>query len=81
MKKAKTERHKRYTLAEVRKDRKMTQVQVARAARMQQNDVSVLERRDDVRMTSLVRFARALGGRIETTLVLGNERYLLNLPR
>jgi len=59
----------------------MTQMQVGERARMTQGDVSVLEHRQDPKLSTLGRYARALGGRIEAVVVVGDQRYILDLPR
>jgi hypothetical protein len=71
----------RYTLATLRVVLGKTQMQVAKGARMAQGDVSVLENRQDVKVSTLGRYARALGGHVETAIVIGNQRYVLDLPR
>lgn len=51
-------------LAELRASRGLTQVHVARCAGMAQSDVSKLERRGDPRLSTLVRYVSATGGRL-----------------
>ena len=58
------------TLAEVRKQQGLTQMQMAERLGISQTDVSKLERRVDMRVSSLAAYARALGG----TLVLSITR-------
>ena len=55
------------TLAALRRDLGLTQAQVARRLRMTQSDVSKLERREDLRLSTLLAYARALGGRVQVT--------------
>ena len=55
------------TLATLRRDLGLTQTQVARRLRMTQSDVSKLERREDARLSTLLAYARALGGRLLVT--------------
>lgn len=71
----------RYTLATVRVALGKTQMQVAKRARMGQGDVSVLENRADVKVSTLVRYAAALGARIEVAIVIGDQRYPLEVGR
>ncbi|MDE0445282.1 MAG: helix-turn-helix transcriptional regulator [Spirochaetaceae bacterium] len=52
------------SLAALRRDLGLTQAQVARRLRMTQSDVSKLERREDVRLSTLLAYARALNGRL-----------------
>lgn len=56
---------RRLALAEVRRERGLTQREAARRAGMSQSDLSKLERRGDVRLSTLRHFARALGGRVQ----------------
>ncbi len=51
-------------LADLRRARGLTQAEVAVRARMSQSDLSKLERRGDMRLSTLRLFARALGGRV-----------------
>lgn len=60
--------------AALRRQRGLTQAQVAKRMRMSQSDLSKLERRPDVRLSTLRRFARALGGRLQTRYVSGAQR-------
>jgi len=48
-----------------------TQEDVARATEMDQGDVSKLEQRDDVKVSTLRRYVRALGAELELVVVLG----------
>jgi hypothetical protein len=54
-------------------------MQVAARAQMGQGDVSVLENRHDVKLSTLNRYAAALGGRVELTVVIGNHRYVVEV--
>src|SRR5262245_26328593 len=47
-----------------------TQTEVARVAEMDQSEISRIEQRDDFRLSTLRRYARALGANIEVTAVL-----------
>jgi Helix-turn-helix domain len=58
----------------------MTQAQVASAAEMEQGDVSRLEARDDAKISTLSRYARALGGTLEIAVIVGGRRYLIEQP-
>jgi autotransporter translocation and assembly factor TamB len=46
---------------------------------MAQGDVSRLEDREDVKLSTLARYAPALGGRVEVAVVVGGRRYFLDL--
>ena len=47
-----------------------TQKDVARGAEMDQSEISRVERRHDMRLSTLRRYARAFGAKIEVTAVL-----------
>lgn len=68
---------KRMTLRDVRKELNRTQVQVAKEAGMSQGDLSRLERRSDHLLSTLERYAEALGGHLDVALVRGTRRYPL----
>jgi hypothetical protein len=73
----------RIPLASVRKIVGKTQVEVADAAEMPQGDVSRVEGRsalgEDVRLSTLRRYARGLGGEVELAIVIGGHRYLVDV--
>ena len=52
-------------LQELRKSRKMTQVEVAKAMSVEQAAVSKLERRDDMYVSTLREYVKALGGELK----------------
>ena len=52
-------------LPEVRRRRHVTQEQLARALEAKQSTVSVLERRLDMRLSTLRAYIEAIGGRLE----------------
>jgi DNA-binding Xre family transcriptional regulator len=52
------------TLYALRRSLGLTQVELARRLAMSQSDLSKLERRSDVRISTLGRYAEALGGRL-----------------
>jgi len=54
-----------------------TQVDLAEATDMTQSEVSRLERRPDVRLSTLKRFVEALGGEIEIFATFGDKRVRL----
>ena len=56
-----------------------TQIDVSRAAGMAQGDVSLLEARKDVKLSTLARYAAALGGAAEVVVVIDGRRYLLDV--
>jgi DNA-binding Xre family transcriptional regulator len=55
----------------------LTQVELAERSGMTQGDVSRLESRDDVRLSTLARHAEALGGRLEIAVCIEGRRYVL----
>lgn len=62
------------TLAELRRLRGLTQVEVATAAGMDQSELSKAERRADHRLSTLRRYIEALGGELEVVARFGSER-------
>jgi transcriptional regulator with XRE-family HTH domain len=52
-------------LQELRKARKVTQVEVAKAMSVEQAAVSKLERRDDMYVSTLREYVKALGGELK----------------
>jgi DNA-binding XRE family transcriptional regulator len=67
------------SLADLRRELGVTQVDMAVAAEMSQGDVSRLERRDDHLVSTLRRAVRALGGDIEVVAVVGDKRIKLSV--
>jgi hypothetical protein len=51
-----------------------TQVEVAAMAHMSQTDLSKLERRADMKLSTLKRYVAAMGGNIELVAVFQNGR-------
>jgi hypothetical protein len=74
---AKAGRH--YDLRTLRAALGKTQTDIADAADMEQGDVSKLEKRGDVKLSTLGRYAAALGGSVEVAVVIDGRRYLLDL--
>ena len=70
---------RRYDLKSLRVAMSKTQSDVARAAGMAQGDVSLLEARRDVKLSTLSRYAAALGGVAEVSVVIDGRRYLLDV--
>ena len=69
----------RMTLDELRRDRKMTQGKLALAMRMQQSEVSRLEKRSEVKLGTLRSYVSALGGHIEVRAVFPDKNVELAL--
>ena len=70
---------RRFDLRSLREAFDKTQSDVARAAEMTQGDVSKLEARDDIELSTLSRYVGALGGKLEVAAVINGRRYLLAL--
>ncbi len=71
----------RLSLRALREATGKTQSEVAMAAQMDQGDVSRLERRrdfDDAQVSTLRRYAAALGGQIELVMTFGNRRIIVS---
>jgi transcriptional regulator with XRE-family HTH domain len=71
--------HRRFELRTLRAALGKTQAEIARRAEMDQGDVSRLERREDAKLSTLVRYARALGGRLQVAVIVGGRQYLLDV--
>ncbi len=70
---------KRYALRALRALLGKTQHDVSVAARMTQGDVSKLEGRADTRLSTLARYAAALGGEVDLAVVIDGRRYRIEL--
>jgi DNA-binding Xre family transcriptional regulator len=69
----------RMTLDELRKDRKMTQGKLALAMKIEQSEVSRLEKRAEVKLGTLRNYVSALGGHIEIRAVFPDKNVELSL--
>lgn len=69
------------TLAESRRDHGLTQVEMAERMGMSQSDLSKLERRDDLRVSTLKAVAHALGGRLQLLIRDGGGSHAIHLGR
>lgn len=69
----------RVTLSVVRGALRKTQAEVAEAAGMTQADVSKLEARGDWKISTLRRYAVALGGTVEIAIVVDGRRALVDV--
>lgn len=54
-----------FTLAELRKSFEFSQEELANALDVTQANISKIERRDDVQISTLVNYVRAVGGEVE----------------
>lgn len=72
-----------YTLAMIREGAGKTQTEVAKATGMQQSEVSRLERRSDVLVSTLRKYAEALGAECEVVIVFptGHRMVVVDPPR
>ncbi len=61
-------------LAELRNSRNVTQIQLAAQLGITQGNVSRLEARSEIYLSTLRSYIEALGGRLEIAAVFGNER-------
>ena len=66
-------------LAELRQSRHVTQVQLAETLGISQGNVSRLEARSDVYLSTLRSYVEALGGHLEIAAVFGDERVPVEL--
>lgn len=62
-------------LADLRRSRHVTQVQLAEVLGISQGNVSRLEGRSDVYLSTLRSYVQALGGHLEIAAVFDDERY------
>lgn len=63
------------SLKEVREAASKTQAQMAAIMGIPQNAVSQLEGRSDPKVSTIARYARALGGELDVVVRVGNEVY------
>lgn len=69
-----------FTLALLREVKKLTQAQISASSGIAQSELSKLERRetlDAVQLSTLRRYAKALGGDVQVVVVLDGRRYVL----
>lgn len=66
-------------LAELRQSRPVTQVQLAETLGISQGNVSRLEARSDVYLSTLRGYVEALGGHLEIAVVFDDERIAVQL--
>lgn len=70
---------RRFDLKALRAAFDKTQTDIAHAAEMTQGDVSKLEARGDMKLSTLSRYVAALGGKLEVAAVINGRRYVLAL--
>ena len=67
-------------LQELRKGRGASQSELAKRLGMTQANVSRIEREEDVRLSTLEKYAEALGGRVEIHVVFDGDREVVIGP-
>ncbi|GAC1325946.1 MAG: hypothetical protein NVSMB25_24930 [Thermoleophilaceae bacterium] len=67
------------TLADVRRARGFTQTQLGRALGVSQSEISQLERRNDLYLSTLASYVAAMGGKLALVAAFGNRRVELEL--
>ena len=73
-------RHKhgiRVSLATIRKAANKTQVEIAEATGLDQSTIARLEGREDPKVSSLAKYAEALGGKLELVVVVNGRQYIV----
>lgn len=68
-------------LARIRSERRVTQVELAARLDRSQGNISELERRSDVYLSSLREYVEALGGELEINAVFDGKRHLIAARR
>ncbi len=68
------------TLAGLRAERGLSQSAIGKRLRISQSDVSKLERRSDLRVSTLAQYARALGGRLRCSITIASREVELRFP-
>lgn len=72
---------RRLTLSVLRRSRKLTQEELATRAKITQSEVSRAELRDDCLVSTLRRYAKALGGELITYVEIDGRKYQIALGR
>jgi DNA-binding XRE family transcriptional regulator len=70
----KRQMHQLLKLNELRRRFDMTQQQVAASMGVTQESVSQIERRNEILLSTLLKYVDALGGTLEVTAVVGDQR-------
>lgn len=70
---------KRATLSEVRRALGLTQKQLAETLGIEQGDLSKMERRQNLQLTTLARFIEATGGQLRIMAIYGDTEVDLDL--
>ena len=72
-------KHRKLSLRALRVALGKTQSDIAEATGLAQSDVSRLEARTDRKVSTLGRYAEALGGALEIAIVVDGRRYLIEV--
>lgn len=72
--------HDAVALADLRERRGFTQADIARALQVTQGNVSQVEHKEDLYLSTLVRYVQALGGRLELNAVFPDGVVHLTTP-
>jgi len=70
---------RRFNLKSLRTAFGKTQSDISHETGMAQGDVSKLEARQDVKLSTLERYVAALGGKVEVSVVVGDRRYRIDI--
>jgi transcriptional regulator with XRE-family HTH domain len=70
-----------FTLADLREKAGLTQSEMSERMKTGQGNVSKLESRSDVRLSSLIFYVESLGGQLELTAILGDEKLGIGIGR
>ena len=70
-----------YSLALLRGAYDLTQTQIAKRAKMTQSDVSRSEQRTDCLVSTLERYAKALGGKLRFVIEINDRSYQITLKK
>src|SRR5271156_5926019 len=70
---------RRFNLKSLRTAFGKTQSDISHETGMAQGDVSKLEARQDVKLSTLERYVAALGGKVEVVVVVGDRRYRIDI--
>lgn len=71
-------KHRKLSLRALRVALGKTQANVAEQTGLAQGDVSRIEAREDRKVSTLARYAEALGGTLEVAVVVNGRRYLID---
>lgn len=70
---------RRFSLALLRGSQDLSQAQLAKKAKLTQSEISRAELRNDCLVSTLERYAKALGGELALTIKIDGRRYPITL--